>query len=389
MKKHHTVARAEQIMESYLDDLKAIVNIDSGTYTKAGVDRVGVYLQERFRDFGFSTYFDPQQDYGNHLVATWKGSVANGPRILLVGHMDTVFSDGEAERRPFTLGQRNGMRIAKGPGVLDMKSGLLIGMYGLHLLIKANEANVQSITFICNSDEEVGSPVSKPLIQELAAQSDAVIVLEPGRAIGSVVSSRRGIGNYRVEVRGVSAHAGVEPQHGRNAILELSYQVQALQALNGTVPGTTLNVGIIRGGERTNVVPDLAYCDLDVRVSDTEGVRAIEEAMRKVTAKRVLDGTQITLSGGIRSMPFERNELNSRLVRLAKEAGKELGLKIEDLGSGGASDANNTAAVGIPTIDGLGAGGGLAHNPDEYVELDYLPLRIALLSGLVQRIGIH
>ncbi len=389
MKKHRIVARAEQIMESYLDDLKAIVNIDSGTYTKAGVDRVGAYLQGRFHDFGFSTYFDPQQDYGNHLVATWKGAVANGPRILLVGHMDTVFSDGEAERRPFSIGKRNGMRIAKGPGVLDMKSGLLIGMYGLHLLIEANEANAQSITFICNSDEEVGSPVSKPLIQELAAQSDAVIVLEPGRAIGSVVSSRRGIGNYRVEVRGVSAHAGVEPQHGRNAILELSYQVQALQALYGTVPGTTLNVGVIRGGERTNVVPDFAYCDLDVRVSDTEGIRAIEEAMRKVTSKRVLDGTQITLSGGIRSMPFERSERNSRLVQFAKEAGKELGLKIEDLGSGGASDANNTSAVGTPTIDGLGAGGGLAHNPDEYVELDYLPLRIALLSGLVQRIGTH
>lgn len=389
MKKHRIVARAEQIMESYLDDLKAIVNIDSGTYTKAGVDQVGAYLQGRFHDFGFSTYFDPQQDYGNHLVATWKGSGANGPRILLVGHMDTVFSDGEAKRRPFSIGKRNGMRIAKGPGVLDMKSGLLIGMYGLHLLIEANEANAQSITFICNSDEEIGSPVSKPLIQELAAQSDAVIVLEPGRAIGSVVSSRRGIGNYRVEVRGVSAHAGVEPQHGRNAILELSYQVQALQALNGTVPGTTLNVGVIRGGERTNVVPDFAYCELDVRVSDNEGVRAIEEAMRKVTSKRVLDGTQITLSGGIRSMPFERSERNSRLVQFAKEAGKELGLKIEDLGSGGASDANNTSAVGTPTIDGLGAGGGLAHNPDEYVELDYLPLRIALLSGLVQRIGTH
>ncbi|HZO76091.1 MAG TPA: M20 family metallopeptidase [Ktedonobacteraceae bacterium] len=389
MKKHRTVARAEQIMESYLDDLKAIVNIDSGTYTKAGVDRVGAYLQERFHDFGFSTYFDPQQDYGNHLVAAWKGSVADGPRILLVGHMDTVFSDGEAERRPFSIGQRNGMRIAKGPGVLDMKSGLLIGMYGLHLLIEANEAKAQSITFICNSDEEIGSPVSKPLIQELAAQSDAVIVLEPGRAIGSVVSSRRGIGNYRVEVRGVSAHAGVEPQHGRNAILELSYQVQALQALNGTVPGTTLNVGIIRGGERTNVVPDFAYCELDVRVSDSKGAQAIEEAMRKVTSKRVLDGTQITLSGGIRSMPFERSERNSQLVQFAKEAGKELGLKIEDLGSGGASDANNTSAVGTPTIDGLGAGGGLAHNPDEYVELDYLPIRIALLSGLVQRIGTH
>ena len=386
MKKHQTVERAEQIIEPYLDDLKAIVNIDSGTYTKAGVDRVGAYLQERFHDFGFSTYFDSQQEYGNHLVAIHKGSASNGPRILLIGHIDTVFPAGEVERRPFAISQRDGKRIATGPGVLDMKSGVLIGMYGLHLLIDAQKANYQSATFVCNSDEEIGSPVSKPLIQELVRQSDAVIVLEPGRAISTVVSSRRGIGVYSVEVRGISAHAGVEPQRGRNAILELAHQVIGMQALHGTIPGTSLSVGLIRGGERTNVVPDFASCEMDVRVSDEAGLQAIEVAMRKVTSKKVLDGTQITLSGGIRAMPFERSERNTYLVQLAKEAGKELGLKIEDLGSGGASDANNTAPLGVPTIDGLGAGGGLAHNPGEYIELDYLPTRIALLTGLVEHI---
>jgi glutamate carboxypeptidase len=190
-----------------------------------------------------------------------------------------------------------------------------------------------------------------------------------------------------VEVRGVSAHAGVEPQRGRNAIFELAHQVLALQALHGTIAGTSLCVSVINGGDRTNVVPDFAYCMMDVRASDEAGLRAIEAAMQKVTEQHVLDGTQITLSGGMRCMPFERSERNARLVRLAKEAGKELGLQIEDLGSGGASDANTTAATGIPTIDGLGAGGGMAHNPDEYVELDYLPTRIALLAGLVQKIG--
>jgi glutamate carboxypeptidase len=387
MKKHHLVEQAERIMEPYLDDLKAIVNIDSGTYTKPNVDRVGAYLQERFADFGFDTSVDRQQAYGDNLVATHKGNALNGARILLIGHMDTVFSDGEAQRRPFALSQRNGSSIATGPGVLDMKSGLLIGMYGLHLLIAAQEANYQSVTFICNSDEEIGSPGSKPLIESIAKKSDAVIVLEPGRAINHVVSSRRGSGQYRVEVRGVSAHAGVEPHRGRNAILELSYQVQAMQALNGTIPGTTLSVGVIRGGERTNVVPDFAYCEMDVRVSDQAGLQAIEAAMRRVASKTVLDGTQITLSGEMRCMPFERSRRNAQLVQLAKDAGSELGLKIEDLGSGGASDANTTSVLGIPTIDGLGAGGGLAHNPNEYIDLDYLPVRIALLSGLVQKIG--
>ncbi len=387
LNKHHFVERAEQVIEPYLADLKAIVNIDSGTYNKAGVDRVGAYLQNRFHDFGFSTYFDHQQKYGNHLVATHKGNAPDGARILLVGHIDTVFPDGEAARRPFSLGRQNGMSIAKGPGVLDMKSGILLGMYGVHLLIAAHTANYKNVTFILNSDEEVGSPNSKPLIQELARQSDAVIVLEPGRQINTVLSSRRSTGLYRVEVRGRAAHAGVEPQKGVNAILELTYQVQAMQALQGTIPGTSLSVTVIHGGERSNVIPDLAYCEMDVRASDTAGIRAIEEAMRKVASRSILDGTQITLSGAMRNLPFERSRRNAPLVNIAKEAGKELGLEIQDVGSGGASDANNTSPLGIPTIDGLGAGGGLAHNPDEYIELDYLPTRIALLTVLVQKIG--
>lgn len=389
MKQHPIVEHAEKILEPYLDDLKAIVNVDSGTYTKAGVDCVGAYLHDRFSDFGFSIYFDKQLEFGDHLVATHTGTNPNGARILLIGHMDTVFPNGEVERRPFSLGQRDGMRIAKGPGVLDMKSGLLIGMYGIHLLIAAQQANYASVTCLFNSDEEIGSPASKPLIQELARQSDAVIVLEPGRAIGTVVSSRKSSGLYRVEVRGVAAHAGVEPQLGRNAIHELSYQVQAMQALHGTIPGASLCVTTIHGGDRSNVVPDHAYCEMDVRASNQAGIDAIEEAMRKVAEKRVIDGTQITLSGSMRSMPFERSERNAPLVRMAQEAGQELGLRIEALGSGGASDANNTSPLGIPTIDGLGAGGGLAHNPDEYVELDYLPTRIALLSGFVQRIAAY
>lgn len=383
--KHPDVQRADQVMDAYLEDLKTIVNIDSGTFTKPGVDRVGAYLRERFTAFGFSTHFDKQAQYGDHLVATHSGQNPNGPRILLIGHIDTVLPDGEAERRPFTISRSNGHRIATGPGVLDMKSGVLIGMYGLHLLIEAQEANYASVTFICNSDEEIGSPSSRPLIRELAGQSDAVLVLEPGRAEGTVVSSRRGCGQYRVEVHGLSAHAGVEPQRGRNAILELSYQVQKMQALNGTIPGTTLSVGIIRGGERTNVVPDYAYFDMDVRASDQESLKALEAAMHQVTLQNRLQGTNITLSGSMLCQPFERNKTNERLVKLVKAAGSELGLKIQDVGSGGASDANTTSAMGIPTLDGLGAGGGLAHNPGEYIELDYLPTRIALLAGLVRR----
>lgn len=384
---HADVERAEQNMPAFLDDLKALVNIDSGTFTKQGIDRAGAYLRERFGDFGFSTSIDRQAEYGDHLIATHIGQHAGGPRLLLLGHIDTVFPEGEAQRRPFALAPREGRRVATGPGVLDMKSGVLMGMYALHLLIEAGAAGYSRVTFVCNSDEEIGSPSSRPLIQELAKQCDAVLVLEPGRTEGTIVSSRRGCGQYRVEAHGLSAHAGVEPQKGRNAILELSYQVQKMEALNGTIPGTTLSVGIIRGGERTNVVPDYAYFDMDVRADSQEAIRALEAAMRKVTTQRHLQGTRITLSGSMLCQPFERTRANEGLVQLAKEAGRDLGMRVQDAGSGGASDANTTAAMGIPTLDGLGAGGGLAHNPGEYIELDYLPKRIALITGLIRRIA--
>ena len=386
MQKYRFVANAEQCMEPFIADLKTIVNIDSGTYTRAGINQVVAYLQARFHDFGFDTSVAEQQEYGNHLVATHKGSAPNGPRILVIGHTDTVFPAGDVTRRPFTLSESAGRRIASGPGILDMKAGLLMGMYALHLLIQAGEANYQSVTFICNSDEEIGSPSSRPLIEETAARSDAVIVLEPGRELNRIVSSRRGVGRYRVEVHGISAHAGVNPQCGRNAILELAHQVINLQAINGTIPGTALNVGVIQGGERTNIVPDYAYCDIDVRVSDLESIKAIEQAMYNVTQHTVLDGTRSVLSGQIRSLPFEKTAGSARLVELARQAAQEVGIELEDIASGGGSDANTTAGMGIPTIDGLGAGGSHAHNPNEYIELDYMPTRIALIVGLVQQI---
>jgi glutamate carboxypeptidase len=384
--KNHDLERAQKHMDEYLHDLQTIVNIDSGTFTKAGIDRVGAYLQNRFQTLGFTTRFDKQEQYGDHLIATHTGQSQKGPHIVLIGHIDTVFPDGEAEHRPFTISQHKGTRIATGPGVLDMKSGVLIGMYALRLLIESQQAYYSNVTFISNSDEEIGSPSSRPLIQKLAQDADAVLVFEPGRAAETIVSSRKGCGQYRVEVHGVSAHAGVEPERGRNAILELSYQVQMMQALNGTIPGATLSVGIIRGGERTNVVPDYAYFDMDVRTTDQASAGALEAAMRRVVSQNKLPDTRISLSGSMLCQPFERNKRNAHLVELAKAAGSELGLKIQDVGSGGASDANNTSAMGIPTLDGLGAGGGLAHNPGEFIELDYLPRRIALVAGLIRRI---
>lgn len=386
MRKHPLIEQAEHDMQAYLADLKAIVNIDSGTYTKAGVDRVGAYLQELFQQSGFATSFHAQQEYGDHLIATYQGDVANGARIVLIGHIDTVFPEGEAELRPFALSERAGRQVATGPGVLDMKSGVLIGLYALRLLLADQPVPCESITFICNTDEEIGSITSKALIQELALQSDTVLVLEPGHGVYGVVTARRGSGRYRLDVQGVAAHSGAEIQRGCSAILEIAYQVQALQALNGTIPGTSLNVGVIHGGERENIVPDYAYCLIDMRANDEAGIEAMEEAMRDVASKKALDETSITLSGGMRRQPFTRTAANARLTQLVKKAGKELGLQIEEFTSGGASDANHTSLLDIPTLDGLGASGDLAHNAGEYIEVATVPMRIALLANLIQYI---
>ncbi|GHO44427.1 M20 family metallopeptidase [Ktedonospora formicarum] len=386
MKQHSREEQAEQTLPALLHDLKTIVNIDSGTYNKAGVDRVGAYLARRFHDLGFNTTFNEQKEYGNHLIATRKGGNPSGARVLLIGHMDTVFPDGEAEKRPFSHTVQDGMQIVKGPGVLDMKVGLLMGMYSVELLHQNDWNAYQSITFCFNSDEEVGSPASKELIIRLAEQSDAAIVLEPGRKLETVTSSRKSSGLYRIEVWGRSAHAGVEPHLGRNAIVELAHQVQAMQTLHESIPGVSLNVTIIHGGDRANVIPDYAYCEMDVRATNMAGVHAIEEAMQHVSRERLIPETEVRVSGSMLSLPFEPSETNAPLIQMVKEAGAELGIEVRDLPSGGASDANNTSPVGVPTIDGLGAGGGLAHNPDEYVELDYLPKRIALLAGLLERV---
>jgi glutamate carboxypeptidase len=390
MQKHHFVVHAEQMMAALLADLETLVNIDSGTYTKEGIDQVVLYLQSRFRALGFTTTIYEQQEYGNHLVVKHTGRVSDGPRILLIGHTDTVFPAGEVAQRPFQRCEMDGRQIASGPGILDMKSGLLMGLYALQILRQAGEEGYQSITMVCNSDEEIGSPSSRSLICDIAAQSDAVIVLEPGRQLNTIVSSRRGVGVYRVEAYGVSAHAGVNPQFGRNAIVELAHQIINLHALNNTinntVPGATVNVGVIQGGERTNIVPDYAYCDIDVRVSNKQVLEALEDAMQASVQKTVFDGTKVILSGGIRSLPFEKTAGSAKLVALARQAAQELGIELVDVGSGGGSDANTTAGMGIPTVDGLGAGGAHAHNPGEYIELDYLPTRIALIAGLIQQI---
>ena len=371
---------AQSFVELFLEDLRALVDTDCGTYSPAGVERVADYLRPRFAEAGCEVELRPGQRMGPQLVARHTGSGQG--RVLLIGHMDTVFPDGEATQRPFKIEDGR----AYGPGVLDMKSGLLVGLYALRLLHEAGEAPYAALTFLCNSDEEVGSPESGPLVRELAREADAAIILEPGRGREDVTVARKGVATFTLEVEGLAAHAGVEPEAGHSAILELAHRVVALQALNGTIEGVTVNVGTVHGGERPNIVPDRARAQIDVRAPSTQAVAAIELALRQTCETIIVPGTRTRLTGGFMHQPFEQSPASKRLFALAQAAGRELGLELRGRSTGGGSDGNTTASAGVPTLDGMGPSGGLAHNPGEYIIVESIAPRIALLAGLLRRL---
>lgn len=372
--------QAKQYQPKLLSDLETIVNIDSGTYNKAGVDQMARWMQGRLEASGCAVTVQPQPDFGNHLYATRQGK--GKARILIIGHMDTVFPEGEPERRPFAI--KDGR--AFGPGVLDMKSGLLLGVYALDLLTSLGAENYATITFLCNSDEEIGSPSSRPLVRQLAGQADVALVLEPGRELDEVVTARKGVGNYRLEVRGVAAHAGVEPEKGRSAILELAHKIVALQALNGAIPGVTINVGVVDGGERPNIVPDHARALIDVRAADKPGIAAVEEAFQRIARQVIVPNTQSAITGELCHFPFEATPGNMALFNLAKAEAARQNITLRGVSTGGGSDGNTTATM-IPTLDALGLAGGLAHNPGEYILIASIAPRMVLLAGLIERIG--
>lgn len=367
--------------EAFLTDLRMLVNMDSGTYRPEGVAQVAAYLRPRFAELGCEVELRPGKELGPQLVARHTGT-GHG-RVLLIGHMDTVFPEGEPARRPFTI--KDGRAL--GPGVFDMKSGLLVGLYALRLLHEAGEAPYATLTFLCNSDEEIGSPESGPLVRALAHEADAAIVLEPGRERTHVTVARKGVGMYTLEVSGVAAHAGVEPEKGSSAIAEIAQRIVAIQALNGTLDGVTLNVGTVSGGERPNIVPDHARAQLDVRAPSAATAQAIDATLRELCATPGVAGTTLKLSGGFVHQPFEQSPASAQLFALAQESAAELGMTLVGRSTGGGSDGNTTAAEGVATLDGMGLTGGLAHNSGEFATIADIAPRIALLAGLLRRLG--
>jgi glutamate carboxypeptidase len=372
---------------AYFADLERLVNTDCGSYTRDGVDRIGEFVAGFMAAHGATVELRPDPDgrLGSTVVGTWRGAseAAGGPRVLLIGHMDTVFDPGTAAERPFAI--KDG--IAMGPGVTDMKSGLLAGLYAVKAIIVSGPLPFERLTYIANPDEEIGSPTSTPHIREIAAESDACLVLECARANGDIVSSRKGILDAKVAIHGRAAHAGVEPEKGRSAILAAADLVTRLHALNGRWDGVTVNVGVIAGGTRPNVVAERCSLEVDVRAIRRSDLEAAEAEIRSLLDTLVVPDTTAELEPMARWWPMEKLERSGRLVEHAQALARRLGFEVRDAATGGASDANTTSGMGVPSIDGLGPIGGMDHSPAEYLEVASVVPRTTLLAALLLAIG--
>ena len=371
-------------LPSYLADLERLVNTDCGSYTKAGVDSVGQWTAEFLERLGGKVEQRAHDTLGETVVATFEGAAGAGPRLLLIGHLDTVFDEGTAAARPFRVEDGK----AFGPGVTDMKSGLLAGLYAIQAVRDAlGGLPFERLVFVANPDEEIGSPSSSPHIRALAANADACLVLECARANGDIVSARKGILDLRLTVHGRAAHAGVEPEKGRNAIVEAARLVRELQALNGRWEGVTVNPGVISGGTRPNVVPERCTLEVDIRAVARDDLEAAEAAIRELASATVVPDTRVEVEEMGRHWPMEKLERSGRLVEHVQAVAKRLGFEVRDTLTGGASDANTTAGLGVPTIDGLGPIGGNDHSPAEYLDVDSIVPRTTLLAGLLVAIA--
>ncbi|MGU3435003.1 M20 family metallopeptidase [Actinomycetes bacterium M1A6_2h] len=366
---------------AYVDDLRTLVNIDSGSLNIDGVDKIADFVCSRAMGRGYEVERIPGDCAGDRVVVRLRGT---GPgRILLLAHMDTVFADGTAAQRPFrTDGDR-----AFGPGVCDDKAGVVAGLTVLDILRESGRENFGELVLACTPDEEIGSPTSHAAIAELATDADAVLSLECAREDGSLVSSRKGIADITVSVTGRAAHPGVDFERGANAVVAASMLVAAAHRLNDTVPGVRVNVGRFCGGERANVVAPSATVELEVRVDPEPGLDVALAVVEAIVDTEYIPNTRGEMSVSNACPPLVRSPGQNVLLDHARSIAHELGFTVDHVASGGAADANFAAAKGVPTLDGLGPVGGDDHSEDEWLDLSSVVPRLSMLACLISRLS--
>jgi glutamate carboxypeptidase len=359
----------------FLALLEALVTHESPSRDVPRLRAVGDLLADEVARRGGSV-----ERVGENLIAGWAGAQPGERPVLVVGHMDTVHPAGTLARYPY---RADGERV-RGPGSYDMKAGVATVLEALALLAARGERPRSDVVFFVSCDEEVGSDSSRALIEELARSASAALVVEPCAPGGKIKSRRKGVAWYVLEIGGRAAHAGIEPDAGASAVHELARVILRLLPLADREAGTTINVGVVGGGTRANVVADQAWARVDVRYWTREEALRVDGAIRSLR----LDDPRCTLAieGGIDRMPLEQSPASDRLFEVAREQAALLGFALERTGTGGASDGNLTSGAGCPTIDGLGPDGGGAHTLDEHILLADIPRRIALLAALLRRL---
>jgi glutamate carboxypeptidase len=372
------LAFCQQHLPEMMSLLQRMVEIESPTDNKAAVDTMGAFLAQEFERIGGKVTFFSEKEAGNHLKAEFAGGP--GKPALLLGHFDTVWSMGTLANMPFRIdGQR-----AFGPGIYDMKAGIAMMIFALRALQAAGSQH-RPVTILLDTDEEVGSTTGRPVVEATAKSCEAVLVLEPSQGPkGYLKTSRKGVGDITVRVRGRASHSGVDFEKGRSAIVELARQLLEIVKFTDLERGITVNPGIIQGGTRSNVIAAEAWAEVDLRIA-----RAADAAMleQKFAALKPFDpDCSIEISGGMNRPPMERTEGTVRLFGIAQKIGSELGLALDESSTGGGSDGNFTSALGLPTLDGLGALGEGAHASNESIVIEQLAQRTAVLAGLLQSI---
>jgi glutamate carboxypeptidase len=359
--------------------LRDLVLLESPSHDKPACDRLSAHLAREFESLGGSVTVRSQSGAGDHLQADFTGPVDRAP-VLLLGHFDTVWEVGTLSTMPWS--ERDGRLY--GPGVFDMKAGIVQLMFAIRALRECLGELPRPVKVWLVSDEEQGSASSRALTEEVARQCAAVLVCEPAGPGGTLKTARKGVGSFALKVAGVAAHSGLDFEKGHNAVLELTHQVQAISRLTDLARGITLNVGIVHGGTRTNVVPDSAFAEVDLRFWRMQDGEEVERRVREL--QPVDQHCRLEITGGINRPPLERSAGVAALFERARRLASELGFELQETAVGGGSDGNFTAGIGVPTLDGLGAVGDGAHAAHEHVISAELPKRAALLAGLIQAI---
>jgi len=375
-------AYTRERLSQYIEELRELCSIDSYSYHKPGLDEMALFLAARMRGLGMHATIIERQSWGNDLLGTLHGM--GGANVLLLGHMDTVYPVGIAAARPVQVDGD----IVYGPGVSDMKGGILSAIYAIEALVAMNYRAFGEIRFLCVSDEEINTRHCQDIMQTACENAQGALVLEAARSNGDIVSARKGHTWYKLTALGRAAHAGVEPEKGRNAVIEMAHQILQFQNLTGWREGITVNAGVMSGGTMPNVVPDFAQAQFDLRFLLDEDRIATEKRFHELMMQQRIASVELTLERAPdMKAPMVETSESLKLAHQAQHIANLLGFSINHVLTGGASDASYATNHGVPALDGLGPIGGRDHSPDEYLVLSSVAPRTALLAGLIATIG--